>query len=127
MIQRAAFPMPIVEGATHRPRGGGAGFARRARLAVAGALLGLCTLASGSAHAAPPPSLPSDPVPDPGKAIASVDDASSIAVNPANLAFMPGAELRYTAVWTGDASPLPSRGKMNVHSEKFISRVIVCI
>jgi protease-4 len=110
MIQRTAFPVPTVEGATHRPRGGGAGLARRARLAITGALLGLCALASSDVHAAPPPSLPSEPIPDPGKAIASVDDASAIAVNPANLAFMPGAELRYTAVWTGDASPLPPRG-----------------
>jgi len=35
----------------------------------------------------------------PGRAIAGGDDASTIAYNPANLAFLPGAELRWTLVY----------------------------
>jgi protease IV len=80
------------------------------RRAASVALLGVCSLAATTASAAPPPLLPSNPIPDPGKAIASVEDASTIAVNPANLAFLPGPELRWVTVWTGDASPLPIRG-----------------
>lgn len=76
----------------------------------AAALLGLCALAGAGAGHAAPPDRPSQPVPDPGKAVASGDDTSAIAVNPANLAFLPGAELRWTWVKTGEASPLSARG-----------------
>ncbi len=38
-------------------------------------------------------------VPAPGRAIAGGDDVSAIAYNPANLAFMPGAELRWTLMY----------------------------
>ncbi|HEY4120443.1 MAG TPA: signal peptide peptidase SppA [Byssovorax sp.] len=84
---------------TRRPR-----LAHLAALALIGASVPAIT-----ASALPPPRA-SDPVPDPGKHIASDDDSSSIAVNPANLAFMPGGELRWNTTWTGDASPLPNRG-----------------
>lgn len=77
---------------------------RRLRAALVLALLG----APGRALAAPPS--PSDAVPDPGKGITNSDDSSAIARNPANLAFLRGPELRYTLVWTGNASPLPNRG-----------------
>lgn len=75
-------------------------------LACAAALLGL-TLGR-TAPAAPPRA--TEPVPDPGKGIANTDDTTSIAHNPANLAFLPGPELRFNAVWTGASSPLPNRG-----------------
>jgi protease-4 len=68
----------------------------------------LASLAA-SAHAAPP--RPSDAVPDPGKGITNSDDSSAVALNPANLAFMPGPELRFNVLWTGDTSPLPNRGE----------------
>ncbi|HTN88711.1 MAG TPA: signal peptide peptidase SppA [Sorangium sp.] len=85
--------------------------ARRAPLArSAAALLGLCALASAHAAHAAPTDGPSQPIPDPGKAVASSDDTSAIAVNPANLSFLPGTELRWTWVATGSASPLPARG-----------------
>jgi protease IV len=38
-------------------------------------------------------------VPAPGRAIAGGDDVSAIAYNPANLAFLPGAELRWTLMY----------------------------
>lgn len=38
-------------------------------------------------------------VPAPGRAIAGGDDVSTIAYNPANLAFLPGAELRWTMAY----------------------------
>jgi len=71
-------------------------------LALLGSTLG------GPAQAAPPRA--SDPVPDPGKGITNTDDTTAIALNPANLAFLPGPEFRFNAVWTGSASPLPNRG-----------------
>jgi protease-4 len=79
---------------------------RRAALACAFALLG--SIPGRTAEAIPPRA--SDPVPDPGKGITNADDTSAIALNPANLAFLPGPEFRFNAVWTGPASPLPNRG-----------------
>jgi len=82
------------------------------RSALAGCALGLSALVATPtpSRAEPPAGLPSQPIPDPGRAVAGVEDAASIAVNPANLAFLPGAELRWTMVWTGNTSPLPARG-----------------
>lgn len=51
-----------------------------------------------------------DPLPAPGKAVASDDDASAIGVNPANLAFLPAPEARYTFLWTGSDTDLSRRG-----------------
>ncbi|HVY47981.1 MAG TPA: S49 family peptidase, partial [Minicystis sp.] len=78
--------------------------------AVFAAAVGAAIASIATSAAALPPARPSDTVPDPGKAIASDDDASAIAVNPANVALMPGWELRWNTTWTGDASPLPERG-----------------
>jgi protease-4 len=49
-------------------------------------------------------------VPEPGRAVASSDDSSALVLNPANLAFMPGAELRWNWVRTGLDSPSQARG-----------------
>ena len=84
--------------------------AKLRRSALAACALGLIGLASTASRAEPPAGLPSQPIPDPGRSIAGVEDAASIAVNPANLAYLPGAELRWTTVWTGNASPLAARG-----------------
>jgi protease IV len=81
---------------------------RLRRMSVAG-LLALVGLAAGpSARAAPPRA--SDPVPDPGKGITNADDTTAIALNPANLAFLPGAEARWGLVWTGSPATVPTRG-----------------
>jgi protease-4 len=79
---------------------------RRAAGALALALSGL-TL-DRTAAAIPPRA--SDAVPDPGKGITNTDDTTAIALNPANLAFLPGPEFRFNTVWTGAASPMPNRG-----------------
>ncbi|MFT3773897.1 MAG: S49 family peptidase [Minicystis sp.] len=79
---------------------------RRAAFACAVALLGSTF---GHAALAVPPQA-SDPVPDPGRGLTNSDDTTAIALNPANLAFLPGAEFRFNTVWTGSASPLPNRG-----------------
>ncbi len=47
----------------------------------------------------------------PGRALASVDDSSAIALNPANLALLPGPELRVTTLGSAAAVPLPNGGQ----------------
>lgn len=102
--ERAAFTPPVE---SHQPPLPG----QRLRRALSATLLGICALVAASpAEAVPPVPKASAPVPDPGRALASGDDASAIAVNPANLAFMPEPELRWTWVRTGHDSPLPERG-----------------
>ncbi len=49
-------------------------------------------------------------IPSPGRSIAGNDQSSAIATNPANLAFLPTWEARWTWVRTGDASAQPGRG-----------------
>jgi len=53
---------------------------------------------------------PIDGVTLPWRALAATDDASAVAVNPANLVHLPDPELRATVVYTPDAAMLPYRG-----------------
>ncbi|MBW2459868.1 MAG: signal peptide peptidase SppA, partial [Deltaproteobacteria bacterium] len=79
---------------------------------LAAAFLAAATLVLGSVPARGqlvPPRM-SDGVATPAQGLASVDDASAIYRNPANLAFLPGAEARFTLIHTGDDSPIPNRG-----------------
>ena len=66
-------------------------------------------LVAGDAHAIEPP-VREDRLPVPGRSVVSNDQASAIAQNPANLAFLPAAELRWTWIRTGQGSPSPLRG-----------------
>ncbi len=68
------------------------------------------SLGSMPAHGQQVPPRMSDGVATPAKGLASTDDASAVYLNPANLAFLPGAEARFTMVHTGDDSPVPNRG-----------------
>lgn len=79
--------------------------ARRSALLTALAL----TMSAGSSHAAEPP-IREDRLPVPGRSLAGNDQASAIESNPANLAFLPAAELRWTWIRTGQGSPSPLRG-----------------
>jgi protease-4 len=67
------------------------------------------TLASGLAHAAPPWK-PSEYVPAPGRTVASADDSTAVAVNPALLPFVPDAEARWSWLWTDGDAKTPARG-----------------
>jgi len=58
--------------------------------------LGALTLLALATPSSPSAAEPAAYVPAPGRPIAAGDDASSIAYNPANLAFLPGVELRWT-------------------------------
>ncbi len=49
-------------------------------------------------------------VADPGRSVASSDDSSAIVVNPANLTFMPGTELRWNWVRTAPDAAASARG-----------------
>lgn len=71
----------------------------------------LATTAWGlSAAAQAVPDRTTEGVTLPFQSIASTDDAAAIAVNPANLAFASGPELRFTWIHTGEESPLANRG-----------------
>jgi protease-4 len=74
-----------------------------ASAALAGALLAPDAWAQSALR-------PTVTVPDPGKGLASADDSSAIVVNPANLAWLPAPELRWTFAWTGDDVSRPIRG-----------------
>jgi protease IV len=64
-----------------------------------------------TAHAQKPSPFPrAERVPDPGRAVASSDDSTALVVNPANLTFMPGGELRWNWVRTGEGSSSSARG-----------------
>ncbi len=79
--------------------------ASRAR--VAGLVAIACaTIWATSSGAEPRP----EKVPTPGRSIASTQDGTALALNPANLTFIPGADLRWLWVDTGDDSPSSARG-----------------
>lgn len=110
MIRRGRRPLPMQKNEKRSARSTPPA-RRRIRRALAAAALSLCAIAAPRASVAEPPAgLPSQPVPDPGKSLAGVEDAAAIAVNPANLAFLPGAELRWNTYWTSNFAPLPARG-----------------
>ena len=82
---------------------------RSSRPLLLGTLVLGCLLL-GSVARAQMSQRPSDGVAVPFQGVATTDDASSIYVNPANLAFGTGPEARLTVVWTGEQAPLPLRG-----------------
>lgn len=49
-------------------------------------------------------------MPAPGRSVAGNDDSTAIVENPANLAFLPGAELRWTGMFLDDRARVPSQG-----------------
>ena len=81
-------------------------------------LLALCAAAATAAAItsaatnalADPPYKPSEAVPSPGRTVASADDATAVAVNPALLPFVPDTEVRWSWLWTEGDAPNPARG-----------------
>jgi protease IV len=78
--------------------------------AVAGAAALVVAVCALRAAAEPVPPRISDGVVLPSQNPASVDTSAATFVNPANLPYLPNWEVRFTAVHTGDTSPLPNRG-----------------
>jgi protease IV len=70
-------------------------------------VIAACVFASPTTSLAQPRA---QSVPTPGRSAASSDDGSSLVLNPANVSFMPGAELRWTWVRTGDDAWTSARG-----------------
>lgn len=74
----------------------------------------LAALSAGIALAPPaaadPAFSPGDPLPAHGRNLSSNDDASAIATNPGNIAFLPEPELRWQFSYTGDDASIPLRG-----------------
>lgn len=73
-------------------------------------LTGLALL--GAAHLAPAqaPVVEPERLPELGRSAASSDDSTALVLNPANLAFLPASELRWTGTFLRDASAVPWRG-----------------
>lgn len=80
----------------------------RAALGVA-AILG-ALLAPGSDASADPPDEAGHRLLTPARGLLSAEDASEIALNPGNMAFLPEPELRWTWAYTQSASQQPIRG-----------------
>lgn len=49
-------------------------------------------------------------LPEVGRSVASTDDSTALVLNPANLAFLPGAELRWTGTFLRDEAEVPWQG-----------------
>jgi protease-4 len=77
---------------------------RRNRMAGLLALAGAAAITNAWAEPRP------EKVPTPGRALASTQDGTALALNPANLTFLPGADFRWLWVHTGDASESSARG-----------------
>lgn len=68
-------------------------------------------LSSSVAHAQLPPAAAGvQHVSEYGRPLASVEDSTAIVVNPANLAFMPGGEFRWTGAFLSDETDAPYSG-----------------
>lgn len=80
---------------------------RRPLLGAASALL--ATFGALHAAAQTPVQRP-EPLPAPGRSIAGNGDSTAIVENPANLAFLPGAELRWQGFFLDDRARVPSQG-----------------
>lgn len=74
-------------------------------------LLVLLVLASASVGAsAQQPIRRPGPLPALGRSVASDDDTTALVLNPANLAFMPAAELRWSSVYLDENTSVPWQG-----------------
>jgi protease IV len=77
---------------------------------------GLSLLAFGIASIWAAPSLAEVPLvlpqrlPELGRSVASTDDSTALVLNPANLAFLPGAELRWSGTFLRDDAVVPWSG-----------------
>ncbi|MEB2310259.1 MAG: signal peptide peptidase SppA [Sorangiineae bacterium] len=69
------------------------------------ATLGVCGVARAQAPLARPERLPAL-----GRGVAGTDDTTALAANPANLAFLPGAELRWSGLFLPERDTVPWQG-----------------
>ena len=83
---------------------------RTLRRALAATIPLIAAVAPLTAQAQSPPWTPAEPIASPGRTVASAEDATAIAVNPALLPFVPDAELRWSWTWAGDDAVTPARG-----------------
>ncbi|HWA77188.1 MAG TPA: signal peptide peptidase SppA [Polyangiaceae bacterium] len=67
------------------------------------------TCISGAAFAQAAAARPT-PLPAYGRSVAGTDDSTALVVNPANLAFLPSAELRWSSLYLDEAALLPWQG-----------------
>ncbi len=73
-------------------------------------LLSLALLSTAIASQAQVPVVLQQRLPELGRSVASTDDSTALVLNPANLAFLPGTELRWTGTFLRDGASVPWRG-----------------
>lgn len=73
-------------------------------------LVALAAVSWAAPSAAQAPLVLQQRLPELGRSVASTDDSTALVLNPANLAFMPGSELRWTGTFLSDAAAVPWRG-----------------
>ncbi len=88
------------------PPASGRSFGRE--LAFAAALAALSV--AGRSHAQQRPLLDQGRLPEVGRSVVVADDATALVLNPANLAFLPASEMRWTATGLRDEARTPVRG-----------------
>lgn len=81
----------------------------RLRSATLWVSFSVLTLASLPVHGQTPVARPT-PLPSFGRTVASTDDTTAIVVNPANLAFLPGGELRWSSLYLTESALVPWQG-----------------
>ncbi len=93
--------------------------AKRGVTTQAFVVAGLVGLACGSASASEPMPTRAERIPSPGRSIVSDESGEAVSLNPANLAFSPGAELRWTGVRCPDTHKVGCGHAFTVSSPLF--------
>src|SRR5687767_12552387 len=79
------------------------------RRTLSTSVLLIATTLAGFGQAQTPIARPT-PLPALGRSVAGNSDSSAIVQNPANLAFLPAAELRWSGYFLGDTAEVPTGG-----------------
>ena len=73
-------------------------------------LISVALLSTASASRAQTPVVLQQRLPELGRSVASTDDSTALVLNPANLAFLPGTELRWTGTFLHEDAGVPWQG-----------------
>ena len=78
---------------------------KKTRIATIAALLTVATAAAAQEPIQRPTRLPAL-----GRSVAGTDDSTALVQNPANLAFLPGVEMRYSGIYLDESNQVPWQG-----------------
>lgn len=83
---------------------------RLTRLVHPGLILPLALLLASSSSRAQSPVVQQQRLPELGRSVAGTDDSAALVLNPANLAFLPASELRWTGTFLREDALVPWQG-----------------